>query len=75
MLYGQHPFQAKDSTFAQKVVSGDYAIPAGIPVSAACLGLLQSILVPDPKARMSMADIKQHPWFLQGMLHLYHYCL
>ena len=66
MLYGQHPFQAKDSTFAQKVVSGDYAIPPGIPVSAACLGLLQSILVPDPKARMSMADIKQHPWFLQG---------
>lgn len=68
MVYGQHPFQAKDSTFAQKVVSGDYAIPAGIPVSAACLELLQSILVPEPKARVSMADIKQHPWFLQGTL-------
>lgn len=67
MLYGQHPFQSKDSTFAQKVVSGDYAIPAGIPVSAACLELLQSILVPEPRSRMSMTEIKQHPWFLQGM--------
>lgn len=70
MLYGQHPFQAKDSTFAQKVVQGDYTIPKDIAVSGACLGLLQSILVSDPRARMSMADIKQHPWFLQGQ-HMY----
>lgn len=69
MLYGQHPFQARDATFAQKVVRGDYPIPADIPVSPTCLGLLKGILVPDPKARMGMVDIKQHPWFLQGMLH------
>lgn len=66
MLYGQHPFQAKDPSFAQKVVKGDYPVPADIPVSPNCLGLLKGILVPDPKARMSMTDIKQHPWFLQG---------
>ena len=71
MLYGQHPFQAKDASFAQKVVNGDYTIPAGIPVSAPCLELLQSILVSNPKARMSMTDIKQHPWFLQGNNHNY----
>ena len=69
MLYGQHPFQARDASFAQKVVRGDYPIPADIPVSPTCLGLLKGILVPDPKARMGMVDIKQHPWFLQGMLH------
>ena len=66
MLYGQHPFQARDASFAQKVVRGDYPIPADIPVSPLCLGLLKGILVPDPKARMGMMDIKQHPWFLQG---------
>ena len=66
MLYGQHPFQARDASFAQKVVRGDYPIPADIPVSPPCLGLLKGILVPDPKARMGMMDIKQHPWFLQG---------
>ena len=66
MLYGQHPFQARDPSFAQKVVRGDYPIPADIQVSPNCLGLLRAILVPDPKARMCMADIKQHPWFLQG---------
>ena len=66
MLYGQHPFQARDPSFAQKVVRGDYPVPAEIPVSPNCLGLLKGILVPDPKARMSMTDIKQHPWFLQG---------
>lgn len=71
MLYGQHPFQA-DASFAQKVVRGDYPIPADIPVSPSCLGLLKGILVPDPKARMGMMDIKQHPWFLQGRLH--HVC-
>lgn len=67
MLYGQHPFQARDPSFAQKVVRGDYPVPADIPVSPNCLGLLKGILVPDPKARMSMTDIKQHPWFLQGL--------
>ena len=66
MLYGQHPFQARDPTFAQKVVRGDYPVPVDIPVSPPCLGLLKGILVPNPRARMSMADIKQHPWFLQG---------
>ena len=68
MLYGQHPFQARDASFAQKVVRGDYPIPADIPVSPSCLGLLKGILVPDPKARMAMMDIKQHAWFLQGRL-------
>ena len=66
MLYGQHPFQARDPGFALKVVRGDYPIPSEISVSPICLGLLREILVPDPKARMCMADIKQHPWFLQG---------
>ena len=69
MLYGQHPFQARDATFAQKVVKGDYHIPADIPVSPTCLGLLKGILVPNPKARMGMVDIKQHAWFLQGKQH------
>lgn len=69
MLYGQHPFQARDATFAQKVVRGDYPIPANIPVSPTCLELLKGILVPNPKAKMGMVDIKQHAWFLQDKQH------
>jgi serine/threonine protein kinase len=41
--------------------------PSSIPVSAACIDLLQHILVPDPSQRYSIADIYQHPWFREHL--------
>ena len=63
------PFPGSRRHLAQKVVRGDYPIPANIPVSPTCLELLKGILVPNPKARMGMMDIKQHAWFLQDKQH------
>ena len=36
-------------------------------VSTDCLNMLTRVLVAPPADRLSMEDIKQHPWFLQGL--------
>ncbi len=36
-------------------------------MSADCLDILTRVLVAQPSARMSMEEIKTHPWFLKGL--------
>ena len=38
-----------------------------VEVSADCLDILTRLLVADPGARMSMAEIKVHRWFQRGL--------
>lgn len=49
---------------AQRILHTDYALPQHVRVSAECCDLLHRILVADPAARISLADIQRHPWFL-----------
>jgi serine/threonine-protein kinase SRK2 len=38
-----------------------------VEVSADCLDILTRVLVAQPSERMSMEEIKSHPWFLKGL--------
>lgn len=38
-----------------------------VAVSQDCLDMLTKVLVAEPAQRMSMEDIKCHPWFLEGL--------
>ena len=38
-----------------------------VDVSSDCLDILTRVLVAQPSARMSMEEIKTHPWFLKGL--------
>ena len=38
-----------------------------VEVSAECLDILTRVLVAQPSERMTMDEIKTHPWFLKGL--------
>ena len=38
-----------------------------VDVSAECLDILTRVLVAQPSDRMTMDEIKTHPWFLKGL--------
>ena len=46
----------------QRVIKGDYKIPAGVAISQNCRDLLARILVTDPSRRICIKEIQQHPW-------------
>ena len=74
ILFGRYPFNAKDRDYARKIVNAEYPIPPDVPVSYECVSLVRRILVADPSQRLSIEDIKLHPWFLRdlpnGALHM-----
>jgi len=45
----------------------DYCIPESLGLSPGCCSLLRALLQPNPERRISMADIKAHPWFLTDL--------
>lgn len=53
----------------ERVVTGGswlqarYAVP-DLELSAECKELLRKILVVDPRSRITIAQIKEHPWYL-----------
>ena len=67
MLFGRYPFNARERDYARKIVSAQYVLPSDVPVSAECADLLTRVLVADPHVRLSMDDIKRHPWFNQDL--------
>jgi len=38
-----------------------------VEVSGDCLDMMTRVLVAQPSKRMSMEEIKTHPWFLKGL--------
>jgi serine/threonine-protein kinase SRK2 len=44
-----------------------YQVPPQLRISLECQDLLARIFVADPRLRISMEGIKQHPWFLKNL--------
>lgn len=44
-----------------------YAFPANQRISPECLDLVARIFNADPTGRITMADIRRHPWFLKNL--------
>ncbi|MED6172128.1 CBL-interacting serine/threonine-protein kinase 1 [Stylosanthes scabra] len=65
ILTGYLPFDDRNlAVLYQKILKGDVQIPKWL--SAGAQNMIKSILDPNPETRITMAAIKEDPWFKQG---------
>ncbi|KAG8632915.1 serine/threonine-protein kinase SAPK2 [Manihot esculenta] len=72
MLVGAYPFEDPDDpkNFRKtigRILSVHYAIPDYVQVSIECRHLLSRIFVANPVKRITIPEIKNHPWFLKNL--------
>jgi len=77
MLFARYPFERPEDKkldqhqrlqrILHRIIKADYVIGDIKAITPACHDLLQKILVADPKQRLSIADIFQHPWVQHDM--------
>ncbi|XP_066344996.1 serine/threonine-protein kinase SAPK5-like [Miscanthus floridulus] len=72
MLVGAYPFEdPKDPKNFRKaysrIMSVQYKIPEYVHVSQNCRHLLSRIFVENPYRRITMSEIKTHPWYLKNL--------
>ncbi|KAG6737251.1 hypothetical protein POTOM_058764 [Populus tomentosa] len=72
MLVGAYPFEDQDDPrnfrkTIQRIMAVQYKIPDYVHVSQACRNLLSRIFVANSSRRISLSDIKSHPWFLKNL--------
>lgn len=71
MLVGAYPFEdpADSRNFRKtinRIMSVQYSIPDYVRISPACKHLLSRIFVANPYKRITIREIKQHPWFIRN---------
>ncbi|XP_045825589.1 serine/threonine-protein kinase SAPK7-like isoform X2 [Trifolium pratense] len=72
MLVGELPFgDQKDlqnlKKTMNKIMLVQYKIPDTVHISQHCRNLISRIFVANPMKRISMREIKSHPWFLENL--------
>lgn len=72
MLVGAYPFEDPTDTKNFKksltwILSAQYSIPDSIMLSPECRHLLSRIFVANPEKRITIPEIKNHPWFLKNL--------
>ncbi|OVA06869.1 Protein kinase domain [Macleaya cordata] len=72
MLVGAYPFEDPEDprNFKKtigRIMSVQYSIPDYVRVSADCRHLLSRIFVANPSKRITIPEIKNHPWFLKNL--------
>eukprot|EP00268_Persea_americana_P033295 TRINITY_DN32989_c0_g2_i2.p1 TRINITY_DN32989_c0_g2~~TRINITY_DN32989_c0_g2_i2.p1 ORF type:complete len:292 (+),score=48.31 TRINITY_DN32989_c0_g2_i2:134-1009(+) len=72
MLVGAYPFEDPDEprNFRKtlgRILSVQYSIPDYVRVSMECKHLLSRIFVANPEKRITIPEIKNHPWFLKSL--------
>lgn len=72
MLVGAYPFEDSDDprNFKKtigRILSVQYTIPDYVRISIECKQLLSSIFVASPEQRITIEEIKKHPWFLKSL--------
>ncbi len=50
----------------QRILNVEYGFPPNIRVSDDCKDLMKRILVADPSTRLSIPQIMEHPWSVNG---------
>ncbi|KAK2375574.1 Serine/threonine-protein kinase sapk2 [Trifolium repens] len=72
MLVGAYPFEDPEDprnfrkTIA-KILSVQYKVPDFVRVSSECIHLISQIFVANPEKRITIPEIKNHPWFLKNL--------
>lgn len=72
MLVGAYPFEDPDDprnfkTTIARILSVHYSIPDYVRVSKDCNHLLSRIFVANPEKRITIEEIRKHPWFLKNL--------
>lgn len=72
MIVGAYPFEDQEDPknfrkTIQKIMSVQYKIPDYVHVSQDCRQLLARIFVGSPSRRITVNEIKRHPWFLKNL--------
>ncbi|KAL9234280.1 hypothetical protein vseg_009168 [Gypsophila vaccaria] len=72
MLFGAYPFEDPEDpkNFRKslvRILGGQYSIPDNVPISLECRHLITRIFVTNPEKRITIPEIKNHPWFLTNL--------
>ncbi|EPS72312.1 hypothetical protein M569_02447, partial [Genlisea aurea] len=72
MLVGAYPFEDTDDPknfkkTISRILSVHYSIPDYVRISKECKHLLSRIFVSDPEKRITIPEIKKHPWFAKNL--------
>ncbi|KAI3978394.1 hypothetical protein MKX01_013192 [Papaver californicum] len=72
MLVGAYPFEDPEDprNFKKtigRIMSVTYTIPDYVRVSAECRHILSQIFYANPSKRITIPEIKRHPWFLKNL--------
>ncbi|XP_068312953.1 serine/threonine-protein kinase SAPK2-like [Pyrus communis] len=72
MIVGAYPFEDPEDprNFRKtigRILSVQYAVPDYVRVSIECRHLLSRIFVENPEKRITIPEIKNHPWFLKNL--------
>lgn len=72
MLVGAYPFEDESDPknyrkTIQRIKAIQYKIPDHVHISQDCRQLISRIFVANPAKRISMQEIKSHPWFLKKL--------
>lgn len=51
----------------QRILNVEYSLPPSANISPECRDLLSKLLVANPRNRITIEGIWQHPWFQQGL--------
>ncbi|VAH94269.1 unnamed protein product [Triticum turgidum subsp. durum] len=72
MLVGAYPFEDPDEPknfrkTIQRILSVQYSIPDYVHISSECRHLIAKIFVGNPATRITIPEIRNHPWFLKNL--------
>ncbi|KAK1355053.1 hypothetical protein POM88_048309 [Heracleum sosnowskyi] len=72
MLVGKYPFSDQEdpanwSQIMQRILGVQYKIPDSVDISEDCRHLLSRIFVAPASRRITIEEIKNHPWFLKNL--------
>lgn len=72
MLVGAYPFEdpSDPKNFRktiERILNVRYLIPNNVQISMECRHLLSRIFVASPEKRITISEIKKHPWFLKNL--------
>lgn len=72
MVVGAYPFGDPNDpknfrTTICRILSVNYSIPDSLQISVECRHLLYKIFVANPEKRITIPEIKKHPWFLKNL--------
>ncbi|XP_059648179.1 serine/threonine-protein kinase SRK2A-like [Cornus florida] len=72
MLVGAYPFEDQEDPknfrkTIQRIMAVQYKIPDYVHISQDCRHILSRIFVASPARRITIKEIKNHPWFLKNL--------